>query len=258
MGFTARINGPTRLHIASGVYFSPATDDGCVLLNLEQGTILSLNGSGALMLSKLAESNAGLTRDELVEAVMPEFEEVEGSRIETAVDDLLKQLHEKRALQQQGTDLSQKSCGLRARLAQIIPSCTRGALMPVLFINAYTVAALFLLLTADGILKLGGFNSLHRTVRQWALAVKKQPDSSKIVMACAAVNRACTWHPKRALCLQRAAVLVCLLRSLGVPAEMMIGVHKMPFYGHAWAEVDGIVVNDHENAQKFFQTLSRC
>ena len=76
--------------------------------------------------------------------------------------------------------------------------------------------------------------------------------------ACSAVNRACTWHPKRSLCLQRASVLVCLLRSLGFQAEMVIGVHKMPFYGHAWAEVGGEVVNDHANAQKFFHVLSRC
>jgi hypothetical protein len=53
-------------------------------------------------------------------------------------------------------------------------------------------------------------------------------------------------------------VLVCLLRSLGFPAEMVIGVHKMPFYGHAWTEVDGRVVNDHANAQKFFHVLNRC
>ena len=70
--------------------------------------------------------------------------------------------------------------------------------------------------------------------------------------------RACTWHLKRSLCLQRASVLVCLLRSLGFPAQMVIGVHKMPFYGHAWAEVNGKVVNDHANAQKFFHVLNRC
>ena len=127
-----------------------------------------------------------------------------------------------------------------------------------MFVRAYTFAALILLFTAEVARKIDGFRAIHRSVEEWTLASRKSIDETALLRACDAVNRACTWHPKRALCLQRTSALVCLLRSLGFPAEMVIGVHKMPFYGHAWTEVDGRVVNDHPNAQKFFHVLNRC
>ncbi|MGH9968717.1 MAG: lasso peptide biosynthesis B2 protein [Pyrinomonadaceae bacterium] len=251
------INVSTRINIASGVYCSPASKDGCVVLNIEQGTVLCLNESGALMMSKLAESGTGLTRNEFVEALLPEFEGVDGSRIEIAVDNLLAQLDQKKALQQRETGPNNRTGQVRARLLERLAAVTRMSVVPILFLDAYKFAALALLLIMDSILKLGGFSSFHRAVSEWELAAKKSP-CTDIARACDAVNRACTWHPRRALCLQRAAVMVCLLRSLGVPANMVIGVHKMPFYGHAWAEVEGRVINDHENAKKFFQVLGRC
>jgi Transglutaminase-like superfamily/Coenzyme PQQ synthesis protein D (PqqD) len=259
MGSTAEtINGPTRLSIASGVCFSPATEDGCIVLNVEEGTILSLNDTGALMFAKLAARETGLTRDEFVEAVSCEFEDVDRSRIESAIDNLFRQLDEKRILQRQRPGFRLYGRWLRGKLVQGVAVCIRAVVKPLLIIKAYTPAAVLLLTIADAILKIDGFSSLHRTVKKWKLAVNKSSDAEMIVKGCATVDRACTWHPKQELCLQRSAVAACLLRSLGVPAEMVIGVHKMPFYGHAWVEVGGTVVNDHENVQKFFHVLCRC
>jgi hypothetical protein len=250
-------NRQRRFRVAAGVYFSPATEQGCIVLNLERGTILSLNDSGALMLSKLAGEERGLTREELIETVRREFEDVEVFRVENAVDALLVQL-EKTGILDAGQTGSTRRRDVRGELARRVPLCVRHVLSPLLFLKAYTFAALVLLFTAEVVRKLGGFRSIHRSVEQWDTGVRSPSDETALLRACAAVNRACTWHPKRALCLQRASVLVCLLRSLGFPAEMVIGVHKMPFYGHAWAEVGGKVVNDHANAQKFFHVLNRC
>ena len=247
-----------RFTVAPGVYFSPATQEGCIVLNLEQGKVLSLNDTGTLMFSKLAAYEQGLTRDELVAELTREFNNVVLWRIEKAVADLLARLEATGTVTtlSDGSHVSRSS--LRLNLAQRVPVVIRHLLGPLLQIKAYTVAALILLFSAEAIRKLGGFQSIHRGVEQWALSLKKQPGEETLANACSAVNRACTWHPKQALCLQRASVLVCLLRSLGFQAEMVIGVHKMPFYGHAWAEVGGHVVNDHANAQKFFHVLSRC
>ena len=253
-----RINGSARISIASGVCFSPATEDGCIVLNVAQGTMLSLNDTGALLFAKLAAGETGLTRDEFVEAVSSEFRDVQRSRIECAIDNLLAQLDEKRVLQTQRSDFGLHSRWLRAKLVQGISVCVRAVVKQLLLIKAYTPASVLLLTTADAILKLGGFSSLYRTVKEWRLAVNQSSDEELIAKGCTTVNRACTWHPKQELCLQRSAVAACLLRSLGVPAEMVIGVHKMPFYSHAWVEVEGRVVNDHKNVQTFFHVLSRC
>ena len=249
---------PARFSIASSVYFSPRTKEGCIVLNVERGTVLSLNDTGTLIFSQLAEHEEGLTRNELVETVQREFADVEPSRVEKAVDDLLTRLEKTGAVNPRGNERDINGLSLRLRLAQRVPVLTRYLLGPLLLIKAYTVAALVLLFSAEAVRKLGGFHSIHQSVEHWGLSSKKQTSEETLASACSAVNRACTWHPKRSLCLQRASVLVCLLRSLGFQAEMVIGVHKMPFYGHAWAEVSGEVVNDHANAQKFFHVLSRC
>ena len=250
-------NRSRRFSAAAGVYYSPATEQGCIVLNLERGTILSLNDTGTLIFSKLAEQNHGLTHNELVETLGREFDDVESSHLESAVDALLVQL-EKAGIVEAGHNADAKHRTARGGLAQIVPICVRHLLPALLVVRAYTVAALLLLFTGEVVRKLGGFRSIHRSVEQWSVELRTAVDEGALTRACAAVNRACTWHPKRSLCLQRASVLVCLLRSLGFPAEMVIGVHKMPFYGHAWAEVEGQVVNDHANAQKFFQVLNRC
>jgi len=247
-----------RVSVAPGVYFSPATDQGCIVLNLERGVVLSLNRTSALMLSKLVEAGRAVTRAEFAAIVSREFEDVETPRIEKAVVDLLARLEQTGIIQTEQNVLPLRSHSLRAALALKLPIGIKHLLRPLLNAQAYTLAALLLLFNAEVIRKLGGFRSIHHTVRHWNITRRAQLDDVTLAKACAAVNRACTWHPKRSLCLQRASVLVCLLRSLGFPAQMVIGVHKMPFYGHAWAEVGGRVVNDHANAQKFFHVLNRC
>lgn len=247
-----------RVSVASHVYFSPATDQGCIVLNVERGNVLSLNDTGALMFAKLAQAREGLTRDELVEVVKREFEEIETIRIEKAVDDLFVRLKQTGTIQTEHKAAAIRRRNVRAELAAKLSIGVRHMLRPLLQAQAYTIAALVLLFIAEVVRKLGGFQSIHQAVERWEVSIESPADEVTLVNACAAVNRACTWHPKRSLCLQRASVLVCLLRSLGFQAQMLIGVHKMPFYGHAWAEVGGRVVNDHANAHKFFHVLNRC
>jgi transglutaminase superfamily protein len=69
---------------------------------------------------------------------------------------------------------------------------------------------------------------------------------------------ACIWYWKEALCLQRSAATVCLLRKNGVSAHLVIGAQQMPFKAHAWVEVDGIVVNDKQYIGELYAILDRC
>src|SRR5690242_9185387 len=99
------------------------------------------------------------------------------------------------------------------------------------------------LAAVDVILKFAGFRRLYQTVKGWPLSDRGSNKSQAIASVCAAVDRAGTYYPKKALCLQRSAVVTCLLRMKGVDAQMVIGCRKVPFRGHAWVEVDGIPVN---------------
>ena len=82
------------------------------------------------------------------------------------------------------------------------------------------------------------------------------PDPRLVAQVCAAVERACVWYSKQALCLQRSAVTACLLRRFGVPARLVIGARPMPFLAHAWVEVEGAVVNDWPRTPQFYPTLT--
>jgi len=101
------------------------------------------------------------------------------------------------------------------------------------------------------------FSKLHRVVHSWKLRSKAaSPDD--IDQICDALNHACMWYPKRALCLQRSSVLTCLLRSSGIPAQMVLGAQKLPFKAHAWVEVNGRPVNERSNVQAIYGVWERC
>lgn len=110
---------------------------------------------------------------------------------------------------------------------------------------------------ADIIMKVAGFSRLYRTVKQWPTSKNGTNDREIIAGICASVDKATTYYPRHALCLQRSAVVTCLLRRQGVPAEMVIGCRKMPFHSHAWVEVDGEVVNDKKKVAQFYRILAR-
>ncbi len=61
---------------------------------------------------------------------------------------------------------------------------------------------------------------------------------------CGAVVLACCFYWKPVLCLQRSVCAMRMLRARGVQARVVIGYRPVPFFSHAWVEVDGRVVND--------------
>src|SRR5215471_12690141 len=92
--------------------------------------------------------------------------------------------------------------------------------------------ALYLVMLYDLLLARDDFPGIHRRVQKYPIR-KRLPqttttgaragrdagaiDLSAVVVEeltdriCAALNNACVWYPRRAECLQRSAVLVCLL-----------------------------------------------
>ena len=101
------------------------------------------------------------------------------------------------------------------------------------------------------------FAALYNAVRCYPVA-KKAPDPGAVEQICAAMDMACIWYWKEALCLQRSAALTCLLKGCGVAAQLVIGAQKMPFKAHAWVEVDGRVVNDKSYTPELYAVLDRC
>ena len=101
------------------------------------------------------------------------------------------------------------------------------------------------------------FETIYSMVKDWkvASAVSGQDAINRV---CQAVNYACIWYPKQALCLQRSFVTTYLLRKRGVQAHMVLGAQKLPFKAHAWVEVDGQAINERSNVQASYAVWDRC
>ena len=103
----------------------------------------------------------------------------------------------------------------------------------------------------------GNFAELYDKVRKYPVG-KLGPAPDAVERICSAIDMACIWYWKEALCLQRSAATACLLRRYGVPAQMIIGTQQMPFRAHAWVEVHGRVVNDKPYTPEMYAILDRC
>ena len=117
------------------------------------------------------------------------------------------------------------------------------------------VKALFGLLAFDLLNLDNNFGKLHRYVSKWPVSPRGTNDVNEI---CKAIAYAGVLYPKRLRCLQRSAVMTCLLRSHGVRARMVMGAQSLPFRAHAWTEVDGHAVNERRNVQKIYRVLESC
>jgi hypothetical protein len=103
----------------------------------------------------------------------------------------------------------------------------------------------------------GDFKALYEKVRAYPIR-KATPPVTAVEQICAAVDLACIWYWKEVLCLQRSAATACLLKSYGVPAQMILGAQQMPFRAHAWVVVGERVVNDKPYVSEMFAVLDRC
>lgn len=124
--------------------------------------------------------------------------------------------------------------------------------MSFLFIKAF-----LRLIQFDAYLVRGNFSALHHRVHTHKVS-SHRVSAEAVRQICSALDLACIWYPRQAMCLQRSAAATCLLRSYGVPAQMVIGVQKLPFKAHAWVEVDGQVVNDKSEMPEVYAVLEKC
>jgi hypothetical protein len=119
------------------------------------------------------------------------------------------------------------------------------------------ISAYVSLLRLEPFLVRGNFAGLYDLVRRQRTRPNRHP-SFTTEQLCHAVDLACAWYWKQALCLQRSAAAVSLLRNYGIGAQLVIGAQLKPFQAHAWVEVNGHVVNDKSYTNELYAVLDRC
>ena len=235
--------------MSSSSQFSNGNNEGRVLVNVERDQVLKLNRVGTEMWELLAQ---GLDRGHITDVIAKKYK-VSTERVAADLGAFSARL-EKLGLRP--LELGSK-CFLPAQTASHASYPWYGQSLTVLpspTVVAVLAAVLGLLLV-DATLLIFNFKRLCVWVGAWPQR-QGEYDDRLIGEVCAAVERACVWYPKQALCLQRSAVTACLLRSFGIRAQMKLGMRSMPFLAHAWVEVDGAVVNDFPGVKTFYSSLA--
>jgi len=83
----------------------------------------------------------------------------------------------------------------------------------------------------------------------------KRASDEEIKLLSDSVDVACALYPKKIYCLGWASTFTLLALRKGIKAQLVIGVQNMPFYAHAWSEIDGKVINDDERVNQYLTTL---
>lgn len=253
--------------------------DGSVLLSIADDRICKLNGVGALTWMVLEQNPAGLTVDEVVNALNEQFDainaegelryEVSREQLRNDTTRFLKKISEMNLLQvetdSRGQEFYYIKNGVSGTTSSTVNAAPRNepgrpigeapAASDIRLSKRETLTGFIGLLAFDLLLKFRGFQSLINKVEHWPTAEPRTTDLDTCRRVRAMVDRAQMYYPKKAMCLQHSAVVTCLLRRRGVPAEMILAAQEFPPKGHAWVEVAGTVVNENQNVQTRYLRL---
>ena len=94
----------------------------------------------------------------------------------------------------------------------------------------------------DIVSRLFGFRRIHRELT--GLAVSRPIQCTGVEQICSAIDWATAFYWKPVHCLQRSVATVRLLRRHGWEGRLVIGYQPVPFFCHAWVEVNGLPVGD--------------
>ena len=251
--------------------------DGSVLLSIAEDRVCKLNGVGALTWMILEDIPGELGLETIVCALEQQFEainaegefryEVPHEQLRSDTHRFLKKMVSMRLLRvshdargRECFSISDDVTGTTSDPAAAIeqfPSTSYGTAEDLHFSRRETFSAFAGLLAFDLLLEFGGFQRLIRKVEHWPIAKPRTTDLEVCRRVRATVDRAQMYYPKKAMCLQHSAVVTCLLRGRGVPAEMVLGAQAFPPKAHAWAEVAGEVVNDEPSVKSQYRVLKR-
>lgn len=252
--------------------------DGSVLLSVADDRICRLNGVGALTWMILEDAESALSTNEIVLRLRQEFDAInaEGefsydvSSVQLHADTFyfLNKLIAMNLLQRVSDASGLESFRIRKDVsgttsaagthvtAQPAPDVSAKAEQPTVS-KRETLAAFLGLFAFDLLLRLRGFRVLIERVERWPTAKRDSNDPEICRRVRAMVDRAQMYYPKKAMCLQHSAVVTCLLRRRGVPAEMVLAAQEFPVRLHAWSEVGGYVVNDRQDVRNKHREMRR-
>ena len=251
--------------------------DGSVLLSIAEDRICKLNGVGALTWMVLEDTPGNSSLDEIVDALKEQFQtinaegelhyEVPHEQLREDTSRFLQKMVSMGLLQvsrnSNGREFYSISAGVSGTTSASeagLDECTNTdeeVVDNISLSRRETFSAFVALMAFDFLLKVAGFQYLIKKVERWPVAEPRSTDREICRRVRAMVDRAQMYYPKKAMCLQHSAVVTCLLRRRGVPAEMVLAAQEFPPKAHAWAEVLNEVVSDSPGVKTKYRELRR-
>jgi len=259
----------------------PVTDsvrkhkDGTVLLSIAEDRICKLNGVGALTWMVLDGMQHSASLDAIVSALEDRFKainaegelryEVSRAQLRSDTARFLMKLTLMGLLQIDRDPQGQEFYSVKDDVSSTTSSPQPQGLdvdcdetsANTQFSKRETFSAFLGLLAFDLLLKFAGFQALITKVERWPTARPRTTDRELCRRVRGMVDRAQMYYPKKAMCLQHSAVVTCLLRRRGVPAEMVLAAQEFPPKAHAWTEVANQVVSDSPSVKTKYRELRR-
>ncbi len=252
--------------------------DGSVLLSIADDRICKLNSIGTLTWMVLEDAATEFTVDEVVQRLGDQFEainaegefsyEVSHEQLRSDTSAFLCKMAEMNLLERLNSGgktayrIRDNVSGTTSNTGEAVSSWTAveaaAKPRPITHVSRReTLTAFVGLLTFDLLLRFRGFRSLIEKVHRWRTVEPSKANFEICRQVRAMVDRAQMYYPKKAMCLQHSAVVTCLLRQRGVPAEMVLAAHEFPIRVHAWCEVEGYVVNDQQSVKSMHREIRR-
>ena len=254
--------------------------DGTVLLSIAEDRICKLNGVGALTWMILEDKQRSVSVDDVVCALEDRFEaintegalryEVPREQLHSDTTRFLSKLASMGLLRIERdlhgdelysikSDVSATTTSPQTAISdsQNFSVDYEETLAEIQLSARETFSAFLGLLAFDLLLKVAGFQSLIKKVERWPTSEPRTTDREVCRRVRGTVDRAQMYYPKKAMCLQHSAVVTCLLRRRGVPAEMVLAAQEFPPKAHAWTEVSNEVVSDSPTVKFKYRELRR-
>jgi hypothetical protein len=237
---------PSRFEPSSSAR-SAVADGSLVLLDVDRGDYLSFNAVAAAVWQRLS---AGGSLDRVVASLAREYG-VPPERVEKDVYALVGDLTARGLLQPSSSNRDPVHAAA-APAAETRIAASRG-------LGSWTgvARAWLILLWADLVMRLGGFRRLVGFVSRAGRGVGDPPAEEIAAELSRSVDGAAALYYRKAWCLQRSAACAWLLRRRGFPARLVLGVRPMPFFAHAWVELNGRLVNEEPGRVRALIVLDR-
>lgn len=251
--------------------------DGCLLLWFEGNVIFSLNESALAVWSEIEKNPLGVSIEQLVDYLERYYaSSVSRLRLRRDVEELIRALSTRGFLKVAQPKRSEFVYKIKADVfrtdhsTEVAGSSVDEAFAAMAYhpnepvrcgrsrAVADTWSGIGALTLFEVLLRVLGFEKLCVFVERWPTQNERRWSPNRVREICAGVDRARLWYPKKVLCLQHSAVVTFLLKSAGIPAQMVFGARRKPFYAHAWCEVHGVVVNDEQSVRDNYPRFIRC